>query len=761
MKKSIFVLPLLILSLVACGGSQPKPDPTPDPKPEPIIAVREAAIADLDAAYATYNPDNYTSENWMTIESIHSTAKANILVSESETEIASILAKAKNDMAAVPQISPEPEWPYPADPEDPEVFEVLSKEDAVYDLRDSIFRNPTLSTNANLGLSKMHNVGIDKDEFENEIKYPGLDEYDYVYDLEQLGIDPEDQGNLRDIQLIIDGFKYLEGTKLLKFQSNTTYYLTSGISFIGHKDVYVVGDNTKIVQSTWGTYITVSNCENMHFMGLTFDMNPSPTIAGVVKSYDGTDQNGDHKVTLSIDPEFNLNHGIYSSWSPLSVQNGCGSYMEMEYDELQGRYVPDPERNLMYNTTSSNIAYKGIKGISIDKTRNEMQLVLSNTFPWYSNKDFCFVVPEPGIHVSFAFTMYDNFGFDIKNCNSTYFEHLTCYTCGGMGFHVADGKDLYINKFDFKLNENSKRLMTCTADIIHTASLMGDLWITNSTLECSHDDALNIKASYGRVTNVNKSAREISIEQSTTDSTTIFEKGDVIDIYDYNSMELIDRFNVEDVRNVGKNYTVTVDKRPSNIQTGHIVGNDTKATHLYLHNCLIQNKRNRGILVQCRDSEISNCTFRNVLMGSVQLIGVGDSNAEAIIPQDIKIKNNKFLTCKGVDITITSFGTDGKITTGAINNIEVFNNLFYSPRSLAINFQGAGSSYYHNNFFSYESLICPIMMDLKYAQDIVIKDNVCNLDNNRRLTDIDFVRCNECCTNIVEENNLVTGGLSE
>ena len=51
----------------------------------------------------------------------------------------------------------------------------------------------------------------------------------------------------------------------------------------------------------------------------------------------------------------------------------------------------------------------------INEAQNEMQIVLSNSFPWYSNAANKFVIPQPNTRISFAFTMYDNFGFDIKN----------------------------------------------------------------------------------------------------------------------------------------------------------------------------------------------------------------------------------------------------------------------------------------------------------------------------------------------------------
>ena len=45
---------------------------------------------------------------------------------------------------------------------------------------------------------------------------------------------------------------------------------------------------------------------------------------------------------------------------------------------------------------------------------------------------------------------------------------------------------MYLNRVRFMRDKASDRLLTCTADIIHTADLTGDLKITNCVLEGSH-----------------------------------------------------------------------------------------------------------------------------------------------------------------------------------------------------------------------------------------------------------------------------------
>ena len=60
-------------------------------------------------------------------------------------------------------------------------------------------------------------------------------------------------------------------------------------------------------------------------------------------------------------------------------------------------------------------------------------------------------------------------GFEtFLNNNKVEFENVNVYATGGMGFRVENGKNFYLNRTNFATKKGSNRIMTCTADIIHT-----------------------------------------------------------------------------------------------------------------------------------------------------------------------------------------------------------------------------------------------------------------------------------------------------
>lgn len=66
----------------------------------------------------------------------------------------------------------------------------------------------------------------------------------------------------------------------------------------------------------------------------------------------------------------------------------------------------------------------------------------------------------------------------------------------GMALTSGTTSNLYINRFNLVVKEDSSALMTSTADAMHFSLMDGDVSVTNSIIEYSHDDALNIKHGY-------------------------------------------------------------------------------------------------------------------------------------------------------------------------------------------------------------------------------------------------------------------------
>ena len=599
-----------------------------------------------------------------------------------------------------------------------------------------------IKTNDLIGLEKISDVGVDKTRFDNEILYPVPNE-GTVYIAEDYGITQDSDANTGTLSLLLKEIKSVEGNKIIKFKKGV-YYFSGKVDITGISDLYLVGEEgTEFVYKGWTTYFEAKASKNVHISNISFDMLYSPTISGTIKSY--KESNTQSTIVLSIPDEFDLTNSLYTNW-----QGTTCSYMECYYDSLTGSYVPDRNANLFYNSpTSSN--NKGVESATYNSNTRELTIVLNYSFPYCSYR-----TPKIGTNVSFAYTMYENHGLYFYQCENVYLENVNVYVSGGMGFRVDEGKNVYLNRVNYMNREGSKRIMTCTADIIHTAALEGDLRITNSILEASHDDALNIKSFYTVVSSVSASAKEIEVKQTQSEVLISYEIGDTIDIYSKETMGLVDTYTITDVYKSGSNYTLTVDRRPKNVEIGQNVGNVTKSTKMELDNCIIRNKRNRGILLQARNSSITNCTFQNVVMGAIQVLSVYDSFREGIVPQNITLNNNKFIN-NNADISVFAYGASGgnHSVPSTIKNVEISNNYFYNGKGTNINLLAVGNCNVLNNLFDYTELNTSNIIYMKLSNSITLMNNLLITPHT---SSINFLEDNGDVTDVKNTNNVATKG---
>lgn len=607
-------------------------------------------------------------------------------------------------------------------------------------LNSSAFSNE-IECKENIGLNDMKNVGVNKNRFENETLY--LIPEGTIYLAEDYNITPLGENNSGNLSSLLASLVNVKGNKIIKFKQGV-YKFSATVDTDGIEDLYLVGDNTEFLYSGWGTYFEAKVSKNIMISNISFDMEYSPTIAGIVKRVDRINNNP--VVVLDIPNEFDLTQSLYQNW-----QNKTCSYMECYYDEKTDGYVPNRNGNLFYNSpSSSNI--KGVYGANYSSSSKELAITLNENFAYRTKQ---YADPAIGTHVSFAYTMYENHGFHFVNCENVYFENVNVYTTGGMGFRVENGKNFYLNRTNFATKKGSNRIMTCTADIIHTIGLEGDLNITNCLLEGSHDDALNIKSFYTKVTSINASSKEIDISQTQNEVAINYEIGDTIDVYNPENMEFIDTFKIVDLTKIGTSYTLTVDKRPSKVKENYTVGNASKITKMTLDNCIIRNKRNRGILLQSRDSKIINCTFQNVVMGAIQVLAVNDIFREAIVPQNIEIYNNKFLNNYN-DLSVFAYGDNpSKCVTGTLKNVDIHNNYFFNGVGNTIWILANGNTKIHDNLIHYNKALTSVIMNIENSSSINVYNNVLY---NLTTANMSIV-VSKSCLDLINENNEVRSSL--
>lgn len=532
-------------------------------------------------------------------------------------------------------------------------------------------------SNTEYGLSDASAVGADEAAF-TRVLYPVPENgFEHVYDAADYGVAPGAEKNERDLNGLLKELQSVAGLKKIVFQKGV-YTFTGTIELKDVEDLYFVGDETEFVFSNWCVGYSIENCKNVHMNDISTDYDPSPVVAGEIKTCDVNAKT----VTISLTDEFDLSDSRYNGGTI-----NYGSYMEFCEDE-NGTLYPNADGNLLYNSTGDRV--KNIESGSYNASANELTLTFKTM-----------KAVKVGTKVSVAFTMYEYATFNVKKCEGVYLEGCNVYCSAGMTFMFHTVKNSYLNRTNLMLKEGSDRLMTATADGFHGNDCVGDLIITGSVYENSHDDSINICSFYKNITA--NYAKEITCTATSSTNFPI-EEGDIIEIYAPATFELYGTYTVKDVHKSLLTYTLTVDKFIRDDLIGKIVGNVTRSPKVKINDCIFRNKRNRGILLQSRDSDISNNTFQNIVHGGISLHSALDIFAEALVPGNVTVTNNKFINNNAGfglegDVSVFAYGSTGKGVAGAIKNITVKNNFIYGCAQAGVSLKSAGNSEVLNNLF--------------------------------------------------------------
>lgn len=531
--------------------------------------------------------------------------------------------------------------------------------------------------NVEYGLSSASKVGADEKAF-SKVLYPLPESgFAFTYNVEEYDITENGADNTRKLNNLISSLAGKQGLKKIVFRQGT-YRFSGTIQINNVDDLYIAGNNTEFVFTEWCEAINAQGCKNLHFNGVAIDYNPSPAVAGTVVSCDERNK----RITIKIGEEFDLSAERYD--------NGkikYGSYMEFKTAE-NGDLYPNPDGNLLYNSTGDKI--NNIENGSFNKASKELTLTFKTMKRVAS-----------GVKVSVAFTMYEYATFVVKNCENVYLESCKVYCSAGMTFAFTTVKNSYLNRTDIILKEGSERLMTATADGFHGNDCTGDIVITGSIYENSHDDSINICSFYKNITS--NYAKTITCS-GTVSTNFAINVGDTVEIYDPATFKLFGSYTVKEVENSFLTYTITVDKFITENLVGKIVGNATRCPEITIKDCIFRNKRNRGILLQSRNSSIENCAFYNIVHGAVSIHSVLDIFAEALVPRDVSVKNNKFINNNAGfglegDVSVFAYGSSAKPCVGAIKRIKIENNFIYGCAQAGVSFMSCGDCYAENNLF--------------------------------------------------------------
>lgn len=573
------------------------------------------------------------------------------------------------------------------------------------------------------GLSNASNVGIHYEEFD-DILYPvpSNASFERIINVQSYNIKPSNTGeiNSANFAVLIAELSQMEGMKKVYFPEGT-YKFARTLVFDDVSDVYFCSERYdkyfNILITQWAQAISITNCHNIHFNNFTLDYETPSTITGSIAYQSG------NSVVINVDSEFDLNRPEYAFGSRAL----SGSYIEYVYDANAQRQVPNPNGNLLYKESMSRAYYDG-------STR---QLVIDFATP--------IKAVGAGTMVSVAFTMYDYFGIYMMDCSNVYMEQANIYHTMGMAFGGSVCENVYLNGFRLSPNPDSAKLMTATADGFHPVQFKGEIVVTNSIFEFSHDDSFNVKNAYQdlRAVQPKKIFYNPSID-------ILVEPGDTIEVYRYTDFYLMGTYKVSAVDKKQNCYIIDGRVNESYPDTvGYRICNASKSASLKIHNTFIGNKRNRGMLLQTRNVEISNCTFMNIIHGPIQIFSVYNEFMEGMMPRDVVVKDNKFINNYAIDVNVFVWGSSGT-AQGVLKNVTTQNNFFYGSFNESIAYSGVGNSSIIGNLVAY-SRATYTPATLSQSAGVTVANNVVADSYTRQ-----FYSIGAGVTGVSDSNNLST-----
>lgn len=550
------------------------------------------------------------------------------------------------------------------------------------------------------GLSAPDQVGVDETA-RGEKKYSAdKASYDKVIDVASLA--------LSEIQTVLpsateaNAYAKIQGAILLakaasgegkstfielpagEIEIDTTNISTSHVFVLdGLKNVAIVGNNTKIVLAIdamfYRGYLSMNACESVVLEGIEFAQKIGANVTGTVQSY-----NLDaYQAVVSIDSS-------YTETIRRAIENkkALRSYLEFH----KGTKAP---------IQNGNFFVDGFKDVSYALDGDHY--VATITFSAAINQS------PIGTLVSMQFAQYDVTGITISSSKDIDIESIIMRKAYGMGLVASSTENLRINRFELMVEEGSKDLMTSCADAMHFSLLTGEVKVTNSIIEYSHDDALNIKHGYWyRLETASSRDKKMTLSKVTS-SMPLPSVGDQIAVYNQMTFKSHGTYTVAEATESDGKMIITVKERISGFSTW----GDCRVTFLSntpsfeFTNNIVRNKRNRGVLVQVPNARIANNSFINVGHGSIQAASAMDVYNEATLPQGLIIENNKFIgnnylvggTLYG-DISVFGISNNASVgPAGTLHDIRLSNNFFTDNGNACVSFRGVGESVIEDSLF--------------------------------------------------------------
>lgn len=476
--------------------------------------------------------------------------------------------------------------------------------------------------------------GVDREKYINEILY-------------NISCDSSHTASsLQELLSLVEELRNYPGIKRIML-SDIDLHIGSEMYALNFNDLEdFIFEGANIIVKDFTSGIAFRNCRNIYLRDINFTYDVPMYASG------RTIASTENSVTVELFEPYTTDLFLKDRDNDQKIYNTLfEKELIAEYLEYEpGTNIPREGGNLKYNNYNEGSAGPklAIAGHTIIDSRRIKVAFNDSINP-----------PPAGTPVSMAFSMYQCPGILFEECENIYLENFEINQVPGMAINFTTTKNININRLQIRSRIEEHQYLTLTADGLHIKNCMGKVKITNSLLEGSHDDALNIAGMYLEVFKVEQNCAWVRAHLGMW-ATHIPLTGDLLEVRDGSTMAEKGTVTLSEVTEID-DFVKIAFTGTCKLQVGDFLANLNNVASLEFVNNIVRNKRNRGLLLQTRNILVKDNYFSNVIHGAILIVCEVSNFCESISAKNVLIEKNKFYHCNestAADVEITAMIDD-------------------------------------------------------------------------------------------------------
>lgn len=357
--------------------------------------------------------------------------------------------------------------------------------------------------------------------------------------------------------------------------SNTLYVYMAN-------NLVIRGNGARIITSTGVTQkhsISITSSKNVTIENLEIDYDPLPFTQGRITNL----VTGSNYFDVTIDSGYPTNITLF------------GKYCYIQFFDAAKRQFKGDSASITGTTNALSQVSPGVFRIT------EPNLSYFNI----SLNDIV-AIGQPGFSC----------GFSLWNSTGTKLTNVKIFSAPGCGILEAGGGGTVIDNLKIKRGptpdgSTQARLMSTNRDGIHLNGPSGGTIIKNSYMEFTGDDAVNVRSSFSKITQVN-STGYIQFDLNWI----MFNPGDDLNVYNSTTLKRKDTVKVLS-RTLNTNFCIV--NKTTNIAVGDLIISPQSNTGSHIINNVFTDIDARGILASGSNIYIMNNTIQRTTINGIWL----------------------------------------------------------------------------------------------------------------------------------------------